>query len=182
MDERRDALDEALDLALASYGAAPEREGLEQRILSRVSGTRAPSSRSLAMALATAAAVIMACLSWWMMRTTVIPTRPATTAMLPLPKVQPPPAPTVLMPQPAPVLASAAKPHRPRRKISQPKLSQFPAPSPMTSEERALVELVTHHPKDIPRDLTRLGGPIQPINIAAVEIKPIEFDSYPREK
>jgi hypothetical protein len=52
----------------------------------------------------------------------------------------------------------------------------------LTSEERALLELVAQNPKDIPRDLTRLGGPIQPIDIAAIEIKPIEFDSYTREK
>lgn len=184
MDEWRDQLEEALDIALASYGAAPQREGLEQRILSRVS--EPPSRRhftgSLLMALAAAAAVTAVCLSWWMMWTTVIQTHPPATAMLPLRKIEPPPAPAVLIPQPATVMASTGKPHRPRKKITEPKLSRFPAPSPMTGEERALLELVVHHPKDIPPELSHLGGPVKPIYIAAVEIKPIEIDSYTREK
>lgn len=184
MDERRDHLDEALDVALTSYGAAPQREGLEQRILSRVSETpsRTHSTGSFLITLAAAAAVIAVCLSWWMIRTTVIQPHPSTTAMLPLHKIEPPPAAAVVVPEPATVLASTGKPHRPRKKTTEPKLSRFPAPSPMTSEERALLELVVHHPKDIPQNLTRPDGPIQPINVAAVEIKPIAFDSYTREK
>lgn len=182
MDERHDRLDEALDLALTSYGATPQREGLERRILSRISESpsRTHSTGSFLMALA-AAAVIAVCLSWWMMRTTVTQTRPATTATLPVHKIEPPPAPAVLVPRPATVLASTGKPHRARKKITEPKLSRFPAPSPMTSEERALLELVAH-PKDIPPELSHLGGPVKPIYIAAVEIKPIEIDSYTREK
>jgi hypothetical protein len=102
--------------------------------------------------------------------------------MLPLRRVEPPRIPTVLSPKPSTVLASATQPHRSRRKITEPKLLRFPAPYLLTSEERALLELVAYNPKDIPQDLTHLGGPVKPIDIAAVEIKPIELESYTREK
>lgn len=184
MDEWHDPLDEVLDEALESYGRAPERQGLEQRILLRVTerAARKYSARSLVMAVGSVAALIAVCLSWWMMRTTAVQNRPATTAMFPLHKIEPRLAPAVIAPPPATTLASAARPHRNRRTTKEPKLLRFPTPSPLTTEERALIALVTHNPKEIPRDLTSLGGPIQPIEIAAVEIKPIQFDSDTKEK
>src|SRR5690349_4508731 len=68
MREWQDRLDEMLDGALASYGEAPEREGLERRVLAKVNQRaqrRRRSIRWLAAPIGAAAAVC--CLLWWAM-------------------------------------------------------------------------------------------------------------------
>lgn len=184
MSERRDQLDKALDDALASYGEAPENEGLEQRILAAVTerARRTHAMRPLAAAIGAAAIVIMACLFWWVTPKMAIQTLPAKTTMLALRKIGPPQIRTIPLPEPATVLASAAKPRRTWENPPEPKLPQFPTPSPLSSEERALVQLVAHNPKHIPRELTDFGGPIKPIEITAVEIKPLALGWYTKEK
>jgi hypothetical protein len=55
-----------------------------------------------------------------------------------------------------------------------PKREVFPTPSPLSSEERALLAYAKHPPKQLPPELTELGGPIKPIQIASIQIKPLD--------
>src|SRR5690242_18591691 len=66
MREWQDRLDEMLDGALASYGEAPEREGLERRVLAQVNkrAIRRHSIGRFAAPIAAAAAAAC-CLLWW---------------------------------------------------------------------------------------------------------------------
>jgi hypothetical protein len=72
------------------------------------------------------------------------------------------------------VLPRAAKSRRMRTEPAEPKLARFPTPSPMTSKEWALLRLVSGDAKNIPRELTHFGEPIEPIQLTAIEIKPLE--------
>jgi hypothetical protein len=162
-------LDELLDNALASYCQAPETEGLERRVLAKVNerARRRPAGR-FAMALAAAAALCW--LLWWEMpKTAMHPPASKTTKPTEalLARTTPARDPVVVLPH---ANKKSGKPRRP----AEPKLAQFPAPSPMSSEERALLRLVTGDPKNIPRELTHSGNPIEPLQIAAIEIKPLE--------
>jgi hypothetical protein len=186
MGEWRDHLDEALDEALASYGKGPESEGLARRVLVRITETtrRAHWTRSLVVTIGVATAAITACLFLWVRPrpTVAIHTPSATATMRALSKIETPQERTTLVPQPATVRASAAKPRKLRKEPIEPKLSQFPTPSPLGSEERALVQLVTNRPKESPRDWTYLGSPVKPIQVTEVQIKPIRLGWYTGEK
>ncbi len=164
MREWQDPLDEMLDGALASYGEAPEREGLERQVLAKVNQRAQRRRRSIGRFAASlgAAAAAVGCLLWWAMPD--IATHPSPTITAAHSAVVPPPA------NKPPVIKLRRTPKRP----AAPKLSQFPAPTPMSSEERALLRLATGDPKYIPRELTRAGTDIAPLRIAAIEIKPLE--------
>jgi hypothetical protein len=165
MREWPDRLDEMLDGALASYSEAPGIEGLERRVLAKVNQRtmhRRPLRRWAIAATGVAAAVC--CLFWLEMpKTTIQPYRAITTASTSIP------APALQVP---PLAIKAARATTIRR--STPKLPRFPTPSPMSSEERALLRLATGDPKNIPRELTSVGNSIEPLQIAAIEIKPLE--------
>jgi hypothetical protein len=173
MDRWQDQFDEALENALIRYGQVPEREGLERRILERVAeGTaRTTRIRSLTLALcATTAAVC--CLFWWQMPRTTVQIRPAKMvvpemAKSEMPKLQ------ISARDHEVVLSSATKLRRTPKKPGEPKLSRFPKPIPVSSEDRALLRLVMHGTKDISPELISIGGPIKPIEITELEIKPL---------
>ncbi|HEY3457640.1 MAG TPA: hypothetical protein VGK64_23885 [Bryobacteraceae bacterium] len=169
MREWQDPLDEMLDGALASYGEAPEREGLERRVLAKVNQRAQRRRRSIgrfAVPIGAAAAAV-GCLLWWAMPD--IATHPSPTITAADSAAVPPPA-----TKPPVTRRPAAKLRRAPKRPAAPKLSQFPAPTPMSSEERALLRLATGDPKYIPRELTRAGTDIAPLRIAAIEIKPLE--------
>jgi hypothetical protein len=175
MREWQDPLDEILDGALASYSKAPEREGLERRVLAKVNERpmRTHPLRRLAMPLGAAAAVC--CLLWWAMpKMTIHPRGPIAAASKTGKTGEALIVRTIPAPASAVVLAHASKLSNTPKRSSAPKLSRFPAPSPMSSEERALLRLATGDPKYIPRELTRVGNRIEPLQIAAIEIKPLE--------
>ena len=183
MRDQRDEWDDALDDALASYGEAPETEGLERRILVRVTERtrRTHPTRPLAMAMGATVAAVIACLLWVAPKTAV-QTPPANKTMIALKDIEPPRIPTIPVREPAAVPASAANPGKIRKKPTAPKLSRFPTPAPLTSEERALIQLVTRVAKNNPRKLTDLGRPVEPIHITAVEIKPLRLGWNTKEK
>lgn len=185
MRERPDRLDEVLDDALASYCEAPETEGLERRTLARVTerARRTHRTSHFAMIIGAAMVAAMVCLLWLGAPNTALQTRPASTAMLAMRKIEAPPRiEKIPVPEPAAPVAIAAKPRRVRKEAAEPKLAQFPTPVPLTSEERALIQLVTSHAKDVPRELPYLGGPVKPIRITAVEIKPLRLGWNAKEK
>lgn len=166
-ESRRDGLDDALDRALASYGEAPERDGLERRVLAKVNerATRRHPVRGFAIAAIGAAAAAVCWLLWPEMPKTAVHPKPAVTALSM--RTIPPRDAAVVLPR------AAKRRHIPKKPV-EPKLAQFPAPSPMSGEERALVRLATGDPKNIPRELMHSGDPIEPLRIEAIEIKPLE--------
>jgi hypothetical protein len=165
---RQDPLDEMLDDALASYGEAPEREGLERRVLAKIDERAARTRPVRRCAMVVGAAAAVCCLLWWEMPKTTIQSRPALATTSKTRKTeQPLLARTVIRPR-------ATKQKTAGNRSVEPKLARFPAPSPMSAEERALLRLVTGDPKLIPLELTHPGSPIEPLRMAAIEIKPLE--------
>jgi hypothetical protein len=178
MSEARDAFDEALDAALASYGKAPENDGLEQRILRRVAErkTNTPRMRGLAFALAAGVVAICSFMFWNAGRQAepayVIRALPAPTPRLELP-LQPVPGRALRM-------AGVRVGNRTGRRPTMPKRAQFPTPYPVTGQERALVQWALLASKDMAGVLTPLDAPVKPVSIAtpiqiaAVEVKPLD--------
>ena len=175
MNERQDRIDKWLDDALTTYGEAPESEGLERRILARVAANtpRTPRRSTFTIALAAALAVAMAGLFWWL--TAKSHAEPESTPMIASTKSELPRLPAKPVPALAAALASTASAPRVQKKPAAPKRSRFPTPSPLSSEERALVQLVSSNAAHVPRAFTRLAGPIKPIEITAIEIKPLQL-------
>lgn len=135
-DEERDALDRLLDEGLAAYANREPRAGLESRILYRVRGERAPRGFPLlrwALPVA-AAACLAAAVVYWSHRA---------------PEPAPPPRiaeSAATIPARAPVeVAKPEPPPRPARRNAPrrtlPKRPEFPTPTPLTSEERALLAI-----------------------------------------
>jgi hypothetical protein len=184
MDEPRDRLDEALDSALASYGEAPENDGLERRIMARITETAKRKSPMKSFTLAAGAATLAITVSLYVWTSLKAPEQrvPANTRVSALSKMEAPAPRPIRALESAGVLPSVDKPRRVRKNAAEPKLSQFPTPSPLRSEERALLQLVSLDAKHIPRELTDLGGPVEPIHIAEIEIKPIQLKWYSGEK
>ncbi|HLH04804.1 MAG TPA: hypothetical protein VKX25_18705 [Bryobacteraceae bacterium] len=164
MPERDREREEALDRALASY--IPASEGLERRVLVQVE--RRIRRRRLWQwtSLGAVAAVALLCaMVWPLERPQKRPAREiAQTVQLPLP---PPPERQLEV-----VWKPVPKPER--RIVREPKLAQFPAPYPLTDEERALLRLASFEAGKRSKPEPTIGAPIQPIEIAAVEIKPLE--------
>jgi hypothetical protein len=173
MHDHWDQFDEALNDALASYGEAPVNDGLERRVLARISETAGQTHpmKPLAVAIC-AAALVMPCL-FWLLPKIAIQTKPANTTLLASRKVEVPGIRRIPEPEPPGAPAGAAARRRMPKRKAEPKLPRFPTPSPMSSDERALIQLVNRNPKDIPSELTSFAAPIKPIQITAIEIKPL---------
>lgn len=172
MPEPRDPLDEVLDDALGTYGIAPKSDDLEARILAQVDerARRARSTKWLVASIAAAAVVLIGCFLGWTARRETIDAPPINTTARAARNVKRPHVPEVLAP------AVAVKRPLRRTRITAPKLSRFPAPSAMTSEERALVRLVASAAKNPSLRLYPISGSIKPIRITAIDIKPLGWD------
>jgi hypothetical protein len=65
--------------------------------------------------------------------------------------------------------------HRPHKRQALPRLPQFPAPAPVTNEERALLAFVTRAPKEAQEAL--IDAPqldVEPIRIEEIKIQPLQ--------
>jgi hypothetical protein len=175
MSDRQDELERFLDDALESYAEAPESEGLEQRILIRV----AESTRwkhSVTPLTVTASAALLAAIAfvfWWSLPKSQ--TKPTITAVVASKQTEPSQLRANPALAPPAVLKLASKVRKRERVVTTPKLARFPTPSPMSSEERALLRLVTGGTRYISNELTKSNGPIEPIQITAFDIHPLGF-------
>jgi hypothetical protein len=141
----QDELDGWVDGALASYSSAEPLAGLEQRILSRV---RRPRRWWWGLAIPAAAAIVAV---------VAIPRRQTLDVPMPVP----PPAVAAVEARPAP------PPVQRHRVIAAPlpKQASFPSASPLTAEERLLLQLARNHPEEL----------LTPAVVDEIEIKPIEI-------
>ncbi len=167
MDNRRDELDRMIDGALADYSDVEPRVGLEERILNRARVARARRRRMFAwgLAFAVAASVVVVGIG---IRTEQRPV-PKPAAVVKAANVAPP----------VPAIKRAARiPARVRAKRPKalPKLEQFPAPTPMTAEERAFVAFVKRDPTEAQQIFAEMQKRDEPIEIQPIQIPPLRSD------
>lgn len=161
-----DDFDSLLNKALSDYARAPERIGLEQRIAARINK---PRRRQFNWGRVTVAVVgIVLAVSaglFWTGHKSGPPPGPVLSMTTP-PAVQAPSPPVNVVVQPA-------RSVRHHHKVAEPKLARFPVPSPLTNEERALLQMARLDPKYIPVELTHPDQPIKPVEVAPVKVEPI---------
>src|SRR5690242_2465936 len=165
--EGNDELDRRIDNALAGYSGAEPLAGIEERVLRRV---RTASRRRVfgwAAAIAVAAALVV---TVSVVRTPRV-VRP--TYRVEIPAVMRP-APVV---EKARVVTARRARTRARRARPLPKLEQFPAPTPLTAEESALIAFVKHRPAEAQQVFAELQKRVdEPIEIQPIQIPPLESD------
>jgi hypothetical protein len=185
----RDELDNLIDSALARY--AEPRAGLKQRILARVEAELSVPSRLfprwnrwMLAGAAAMALVVLVSVTHFVPRGTSVRTAPATipdhgpvlSAKNTVPEVQ---VQVPHLPQTVTSTQNAVLKPRTARAVANPdhpKLDVFPAPRPLSAQEKALVALATT-PSDSGRespvaDQRKSDAPLQ---ISAIQIPPINF-------
>lgn len=157
----QDDLDRLIDRALARYSAAEPLAGLEQRVLDRVrlaeSGRRRRWRWALVLAVPALAASLLVVLA------------PKPKPPIAVAKIEAPPAPVIVLPAP-PAPRRVAKTRRAAPKPELPKRNLFPTLSPLTGEERLLVQLAQANPQLL------LAKPVGEIEIKPIEIAPLKID------
>lgn len=181
MPEREEGFEQALDEALASYGRAPARDGLEGRVLARVTHRPTRGRVMLPFGVVAVCASVAVCGLFWLQ-----PGHPLVRKARVQEQILEKPAPvvgkiesakTVTVPSSRLVsaLANTTRRRRRRKESGEPKLAQFPTPLPMTTEERVLLRLTGSERKVLAGQLGMLSGPIETIEIRAVEIGAVEI-------
>ena len=162
-----DELDKILDTALASYSQEEPQPGLHDRVLSRIRA--AGESRKFAwlpwaMAVPIFACILFLVVTLWSKRGLA-------------PKASKP-APIIAKAVPAPpvpmeTVRVAVRRQKPKR-FRFPKREQFPTPTPLTAEERALLAFIARSPKQAQKLLAdaRRRNP-EPIQINEIHIEPL---------
>lgn len=176
-DDRRDEFDDLLDSALASYAKQQPRPGLERRVLARIEDSVDRPN-------------------WWRSRWLwAIPALGCLLLIVLHSSVQQPPRIAAISPtsrpvapdqQPRPAIGQNATAHPViRRAIARvhtrvqavgqqrPKRDQFPSPTAMTPEERALLYLVKHAPQETARWIEEHQDKIKPLQTQSIELEPL---------
>jgi hypothetical protein len=166
-NDKPDAMDRALDEALAQYANVEPLAGIEQRILGRVRAeAAAPRLGFKRWALAAVAVVVVA------IGTAVLWKRPAPSATVARQSIAP--APPAARTPSIPPQVRQGRTRRTRSTAPLPKRDQFPTPVPITREENALLALVTGSPtqaRDALLDLQQKTA--DPIRIEEIKIEPL---------
>jgi len=165
-NDERDKIESLLDDALASYSRQEPRPGLPRRVLDRIHADTAPG---LAFPRWTWAVPLAACLLWagiFWTRHGVTPERVQVTQVSQVAAAR----------ETAPARPASPRivDHRHKRKVL-PRLPQFPAPAPVTNDERALLAFVTRAPKEAQAaliDAQQLS--VEPIRIEEIKIQPLQ--------
>jgi hypothetical protein len=165
MDNSRDELDRLIDGALASYSNAEPLAGVEARVLNRVRLAQARQRWMFAWAagLAVAASVVAGILIRTERRVV-----PKPVEVLKAANVAPP----------VPVVNRAVRIRarvRGKRPKALPKLEQFPTPTPLSAEERALAAFVQRDPKEAQQVFAELQKRAdEPVEIQPIQIPPLQ--------
>ncbi len=163
MDDER--LERMLDEGLAGYGAEDPLAGMEERILARIGAAERARHRLTGWGALTLAAAALAAIAVVQQppsqrhKERVPPVR----RMAEAPEIHPPVS-----------SMQAVQLHRPKRVSSWPKLPVFPAPTPLTAEERLLIAMVKEDPKRAAEAFESLRKRSEPIEIAPLVIAPLE--------
>jgi hypothetical protein len=163
-----DELDKILDSTLTSYSQEEPRPGLGGRVLNRIRAAGVGHRFSWlrwAMAIPAFACVLFLVVTFWSKRDSV-------------PRASKP-APVIAKTAPAaPVTPGAVQITASRRRLKHlrlPKREQFPTPTPLTTEERALLAFIAHSPKQAREMLADAKSRSQePIQIKEIHIEPLQ--------
>jgi hypothetical protein len=167
-NDERDNIESLLDNALASYSMQEPRPGLDRRVLERIHSDDAPRPVFPRWAWAIPAA---ACLLWAGIFGPRYVAAPKHSRLAQAAHMAAPPAIAPSRPEHPRIV------ERPRRRKSQPRLPQFPAPAPVTNEERALLAFVARAPKEAQEALLDTPQPgVEPIRIEEIKIQPLQSD------
>lgn len=168
-------LDKILDDALSSY-CGESRIGLEARILNRIYAEKARrrfASWRWAILIPAFACLVLAVISVWVKQGAS--SKPSiaiqSTAHATIPRVSS---------ERAPVVQRKWYPHQRASVVryrSMPKLEQFPAPAPLTDQERAFMALLERAPNKA-RELAAVqdAREVQPLQIKEIQIEPLQSD------
>lgn len=168
MFDDNDELSRMIDQALSSYVAEQEPRGLDRRVLLHVrEGVTKRRHRlvgwfAIALAAACCTAFMLFVSGHGSQAVQAPPRLKVTPHTARVQQIETRPA---AMPRPRAVRASIA-----RSKHHLPKLNQFPAPTPMTNEERALMAVREHGATPL---FANTSGNINPIQIEPLDIKPL---------
>jgi hypothetical protein len=174
-NDERDELDRVIDGALSGYSSADPMDGLEDRVLRRVQAAaaarRSPWFYRLGFAVPALAALLLAGIALWMeTRKAAVSEPPSLTSQ---PQLSLAPAPRVAAPERGNKTGRGYS--APARSL--PKEECFPAPTPMTNEERALVAWVGRAPLEAAQafaDLQKRSA--EPIEIQPIQLPPLQSD------
>jgi hypothetical protein len=164
--EERDPLDNLLNEALREYSSREPRPGLEQRVLHRIHAAGPPRRfPRWVFAIPALACIVLLAAIFWSRR---------------VPKLRPIEVAHAVVKTSAPEVPPAP-PEPPRHivwgRTRYPKQPQFPAPTPLTPEERALLTLVKRAPKEAREVLAEARSQTpEPIRIDKIEIPPLQSD------
>jgi hypothetical protein len=165
----RNELDQILDSALASYSARHPWPGIEQRVINRLSQAK-PRERWLRWVVpAPVLAGTLAIVAYWF--------RPeAPHANVPGRVVQSTVAlESEIQPRTSASVARAVRVHRPPSlRPRAAKAAVFPAPSPLTAEERALMQLAVSNPEVLQHAQISRQQWNRPLTMESINIPPLE--------
>lgn len=176
---QQESLDQVLDQALTSYVAQEPRTGIEQRVLARIRSEGAVRRFTWwrwALLAPAAACALLAVVLWPHQDLKKAAMMPATETAHTVTPVRTEPTEPVLKE------VQAVRKHRPhlvavvaKKPESLPKLDVFPTPEPMSPQMQALAAYVEQHPRQAQETLANEPTKIviAPIQIAAIEIKPL---------
>ncbi len=175
MPQHDSDFEEKFEQALAAYadpGDAGHTQVLTARVLAAVEGQRRKRSRWLGFGIAAPALACLLLIAMVILRQPEHALRPTATAMVPT-SVH---APVIARPRMERVRGLAAR----SQTRTLPKLDQFPAPAPLTEQERLLVSLVVHTSPEIQQDLVQTQQQAgMPLHIAELNIAPIDATTNP---
>jgi hypothetical protein len=169
--DSHDELDQILDSALASYCAQQPRPGIEQRVIARL---LQPAMRRhwLRWVVPVPALAGLLLITYWIKPS-------ASPASTPQYVVRKEPVKRDLQPSPATTVAQAA----PGRKVrvmrpSVVKAAVFPTPSPLTEEERVLVQLAASAPELLHSVQIDRQHWNQPLTVEPINIPPLDSPDW----
>jgi hypothetical protein len=162
-NDEPDHIEKLLDEALASYSMQQPEPGLEWRVLERVHLAAAPRVWLPRWAWAIpAAACLLGAGMLWVRHGTKPERMPVAHGAV------------VRATAPLEPMTSRRVAVRPRKRKALPKLAQFPAPTPLTNGERALLAFAKRAPSEVRASLIEKPEPgIEPIRIDEIKIQPL---------
>lgn len=172
MPQNDSDFEEKFEQALAAYadpGDAGHQQMLTARVLAAVEDRRKKRRWWFGFGIAAPALACLLLIAIAVLRQPEHALRPVVTAVVPAsaPAVQ---APAAARPRLERVRGPAVR----RQTRTLPKLDQFPAPAPLTEQERLLVNLAAHTSPEIQQDLVQAQQKAgMPLHIAELNIAPL---------
>jgi len=174
-DEKK-FVDKLLDAGLARYSAAEPRPGLEQRLLAGLKQQPRPSrwlDWRWAGALATAAVVLVIVIFFFRQPPAPeLPTQTATSSPAPVAPASATLSPEAVRPPVAKTTVRRAAPRIEQARAETPRLETFPAPAPLSEQERLLLLFTRQAPQEASLMAQARNQPTQPLGV--IPLQPIE--------